>query len=433
MKDNGLVWFKNNLRVTDNQSLSEATSSCKEIIACFCFDPTIFNNQLFGFNKIEKYRAQFLIETVQQLKGNLDKYNIPLYVFHEHPKNVISDLIEKHNIKKVYSQKEWTQEEVITQNSVIKTLDIDTIEWVSHYDQFLFNPEDIPFEIEKTPQVFTAFRKKLEKYSTVQKTVSINNNFFQSKKENNTKIPTLKQLGLEQFEVPIHSAFPFKGGENNAFERLEEYFWNTNKLSYYKQTRNGLMGTDYSSKLSAWLANGSISAKSIYWEVKKYEKEVTKNSSTYWLVFELMWRDYFKYISLKHHDAIFKIDGILKTNYSWETDQNLINRWINGDTGKPFVDANMIELQKTGWMSNRGRQNVASYFAKELKLDWRIGAAYFESMLLDYDVHSNYGNWMYVAGVGNDPRDRKFNVDFQAERYDPSGKFQRLWLQPSLF
>ena len=84
-------------------------------------------------------------------------------------------------------------------------------------------------------------------------------------------------------------------------------------------------------------------------------------------------------------------------------------------------------------MSNRGRQNVASYFAKTLQLDWRIGAAYFESLLIDYDVHSNYGNWMYVAGVGNDPRDRTFNVKLQAERYDSNGKFQKLWLQETLF
>ena len=84
-------------------------------------------------------------------------------------------------------------------------------------------------------------------------------------------------------------------------------------------------------------------------------------------------------------------------------------------------------------MSNRGRQNVASYFAKDLLLDWRIGAAYFESQLMDYDVHSNYGNWMYVAGVGNDPRDRKFNIRMQAERYDEGGKFQRLWNQQTLF
>ena len=93
----------------------------------------------------------------------------------------------------------------------------------------------------------------------------------------------------------------------------------------------------------------------------------------------------------------------------------------------------MIEIKKTGWMSNRGRQNVASFFSKDLLMDWRMGAAYFESMLVDYDVHSNYGNWMYVSGVGNDPRDRKFNIRVQAERYDQGGKFQRMWNQKSLF
>ena len=89
----------------------------------------------------------------------------------------------------------------------------------------------------------------------------------------------------------------------------------------------------------------------------------------------------------------------------------------------------MIELRKTGFMSNRGRQNVASYFAKSLELDWRIGASYFESLLIDYDVHSNYGNWLYVAGVGNDPRDRKFNIKRQAEMYDAKGTYQKLWLK----
>ena len=147
----------------------------------------------------------------------------------------------------------------------------------------------------------------------------------------------------------------------------------------------------------------------------------------------MIWRDYFKYISLKHGNDIFKIGGILHKTYDWNTKSKAIENWKNGTTLEPFVNANMIELIKTGWMSNRGRQNVASYFAKTLQLDWRIGAAYFESLLIDYDVHSNYGNWMYVAGVGNDPRDRTFNVKLQAERYDSNGKFQKLWLQETLF
>ena len=147
----------------------------------------------------------------------------------------------------------------------------------------------------------------------------------------------------------------------------------------------------------------------------------------------MIWRDYFKYASLKHGNNFFKIGGILHKEYDWNTDSKAIENWKNGTTSETFVNANMIELKKTGWMSNRGRQNVASYFAKNLNLDWRIGAAYFESLLIDYDVHSNYGNWMYVAGVGNDPRDRTFNVKLQAERYDPDGKYQKLWLQESLF
>ena len=147
----------------------------------------------------------------------------------------------------------------------------------------------------------------------------------------------------------------------------------------------------------------------------------------------MIWRDYFKYISLKHGNDIFKIDGILKKANDWNLSASAIKQWQLGKTAEPFVNANMIELNKTGWMSNRGRQNAASYFAKNLKLDWRIGAAYFESLLIDYDVHSNYGNWMYVAGVGNDPRDRVFNVKLQAERYDYNNKFQNLWLQETLF
>ena len=132
---------------------------------------------------------------------------------------------------------------------------------------------------------------------------------------------------------------------------------------------------------------------------------------------------------MKYGNSIFKIGGILEKDYSWNNDTKLVEMWINGKTNEPFINANMIELFKTGFMSNRGRQNVASFFAKEWNLDWRIGASYFESMLIDYDVHSNYGNWMYLAGVGNDPRDREFNINRQADIYDKDYKFRKKWLK----
>lgn len=432
-KGKALVWLRNDLRIKDQASFYHATHKHETVIAFYSFDPLHYSDTGWGFKKTEAFRAQFLIETLDQLQKDLKEYNISLVIRHEEPSKGIQELIKEHAITDLYWQKEWTQEERERELEV-RTLCSDNISVHTHYDQFLFHPEDVPVEINQLPEVFTVFRKKCEKYSKVRSAfpdaaIMPENNLL-------TKVavlPDLEALGLNTPTTHPHSAFPFKGGSKAAELRMEHYFWDTEKLSFYKQTRNGLLGLDYSSKLSAWLANGAISARQIYWEIKEYEAQVQKNQSTYWLIFELIWRDYFKFISLKHQDKIFQLGGILQKDYQWKNNPKTIQAWIDGETREPFVNANMIELQKTGWMSNRGRQNVASYFAKNLLLDWRIGAAYFEAQLIDYDVHSNYGNWMYVAGVGNDPRDRKFNVRMQAERYDENGKFQRLWNQKSLF
>ena len=426
-----LVWFRNDLRTIDNAVLAEACSAKNKVIGIYCFDPKYFETNKYGFKITEKYRAKFLIETIEDLKRQLLLLNIDLLVFNTKPEAIIPEICAKYNFTDIYLQNDWTKDEMATENAIKAKLE--HVSFHKSYNQLLYHPEDINFEIEKTPQVFTVFRKKLEKYVAIREATVVKKLPESNRIENDTKIPTLHHLGIADFKTHVHSAFPFKGGETEALKRLDDYFFNTKKLGFYKKTRNGLVGIDYSSKFSSWLANGSISAKTIYWKVKQFEKEHYKNESTYWLIFELIWRDYFKYVSLKHGSQIFKLEGILRKDYEWSTNKNQIKKWINGETNSDFVNANMLELKQTGWMSNRGRQNVASYFAKELKLDWRIGAAYFESLLIDYDVHSNFGNWMYVAGVGNDPRDRKFNVQLQAERYDEQGKFRKLWLQPSLF
>tara|TARA_B110000238_G_scaffold201133_1_gene255092 strand:- start:23034 stop:24344 length:1311 start_codon:yes stop_codon:yes gene_type:complete len=431
-ENTALIWFRNNLRVHDNLSLKKATENHSKVIAVYFFDPKLFKTDAFGFQKTAKFRAKFLLETITDLKENLKALNITLLTYLESPENRIHVLCDALSISTIYTQKEWTREEVSTENLINSTLS-DTVYFTADYDQFLYHPDAVSKDFSKIPDVFTIFRKKLEK------TVKIDGEFSASKlpKENListvTAVPTMETLGFSDFKTATKTAFPFAGGETAAFERLQTYFFETKKVSNYKKTRNGLIGADYSTKFSPWLANGSLSAKTIYWKIKAYESEFGANQSTYWVVFELIWRDYFKYISLKYTSKIFKIGGILNKNYHWNTDQKTIQQWIQGETKDDFVNANMIELRETGFMSNRGRQNVASYFAKELLLDWRIGAAYFESMLIDYDVHSNYGNWMYVAGVGNDPRDRKFNTQLQAERYDQNHKYRKLWLEKTLF
>lgn len=432
-KQVNVVWFRNDLRVEDNPVLNNALNEDLPVIGLYCFEPRLYDSYFYGYKKTESFRAKFIIESLANLKTNLKELNVGLVVSTESPEEAFKSLQKNYAVASVFFQKEWTQEEIDVENKLKSALP--SAEFNSAFGQFLFHPDDVPFEaFSKIPEVFTHFRKKCEKQSSVREsagkpTAQAEANFI----EFNTEIPDLGTLGLEDVEEDSRTAFPYRGGEDQAIKRLNYYFWETEKLKYYKKTRNGLLGKDYSSKFSPWLANGCISPRTIYSEVKRFEKEIKKNQDTYWLVFELIWRDYFKYVSLKHGNAIFKIGGILNKDYDWHKSKPAFKEWTEGRTKDDFVNANMIELAKTGFMSNRGRQNVASYWAKTLKQDWRIGAAYFEAMLIDYDVHSNWGNWMYNSGVGNDPRDRKFNTQLQAERYDGNHKYRKTWLQDSLF
>ncbi|MEM9679740.1 MAG: DASH family cryptochrome, partial [Bacteroidota bacterium] len=381
-----LVWFRNDLRVHDNTVLHEACTSYERVIGVYCFDPRLFNDTLFGFKKTEKFRAHFLLQTLHDLKIQLEAINITLFTYISLPEHIIPKLCKDYDVNSVIFQKEWTQEERNVELEVATALNNSDVELRSFYNQFLFHPDDIDINADKVPNVFTAFRKKLEKYSSVRETLQPQKKDPKNLIPNNTTLPSLNNLGFDDPTPHTHSAFPFSGGETQALQRLEHYFFETKKVGYYKKTRNGLLGTDYSTKFSPWLANGSLSPRTVYWKVKQFEREFFKNESTYWVIFELIWRDYFKYISLKYGNKIFQLGGILERTYEWSSNETQVKNWIEGNTREPFVNANMMELKETGWMSNRGRQNVASYFAKELHLDWRIGAAYFESLLLDYDV-----------------------------------------------
>ncbi len=427
-----IVWFRNDLRVRDQISLSTALDQEHPVVGVYCFQPKHFEVTSYGFKKTEKFRAKFLIETLQNLQKNLQQINVPLWVDHQQIQDLFTQINQAFDIQNIFYQTEWTSEEMEEEELIRKALP--KVYLISQYNQFLFHPEDIPFEeFNQIPEVYTHFRKACEKKSKVRAEIPLPIPQQHQIEIPTSPIPLLSDLGFSDFKTHPDAAFPFQGGEDQAWQRLTHYFWEPKKLQYYKKTRNGLLGTDYSSKFSAWLANGSISAVSIYHQVKQFEKEIKKNQDTYWLIFELIWRDYFKYISLKHGNKIFQLGGILQRDYNWNFHPKALADWISGNTPEPFVNANMIEIAKTGFMSNRGRQNVNSFWAKEWKQDWRAGAAYFEAMLIDYDVHSNWGNWMYNSGVGNDPRDRKFNIKSQAERYDKNNKYQNTWLQEKLF
>ena len=161
------------------------------------------------------------------------------------------------------------------------------------------------------------------------------------------------------------------------------------------------MGNNYSSKLSPWLANGSISIKHVYYETKKYEKKHGHSNETKVFLDELFWRDFNRFWMLHNGAKAFSSYGIYnRTYYNWVNDMNTIKRWREGRTGMPIVDALMREMNTTGFMPNRGRMVVASYFTMDLRQDWRYGAYHFEEKLIDHDVHSNTGGWNFSGGIG---------------------------------
>jgi len=413
------------MRVEDNSSLTKAINNSENVIGFINIDPKNFLSTKYGFKKTEKYRVKFLLETISDLKSQLDKLNISLIITHKDFGQSINEIINQFEVTSIYTQTEWTRDELKEESFIPEEINL-----IKDFDQFLFSPNDVRSLYDNIPRGFSNFRKKCEKYLSVNNTLSIPKSLNSDNKISvDYSIPSLSDLGFKDFEVHKDSVFRFKGGETNAKNRIRNYFFETRNVSTYKLTRNGLIGEDYSSKFSPWLANGSVSVKYIFKSLKEYEKEVEKNDSTYWLYFELIWRDFFKYVSMQHKDKFFNKDGIYGEDKEWSDDQDILLNWINGKTNEPFVNANMIELSQTGFMSNRGRQNVSNYLTKELKIDWRIGAEYFESMLIDYDVHSNYGNWLYNAGIGNDSMPfRKFNPKLQSERYDPDKLYEKIWL-----
>jgi deoxyribodipyrimidine photo-lyase len=425
-----IVWFKTDLRLTDNETLIKAIAQSEQIIPVYCFDNSHFETTKYGFKKTGSYRAQFLLESLQDLDANLRKIGSGLLIVKGKPEVEIPKIVQQYKAQKVFAKREVAYEEKQTEKLVLEELYKLRCELETLSTSTLYHAEDLPFSIKDIPDIFSNFRKKTEKDAQIRKSFAAPT-AIASPEIPKMNLPTLEDLGLEFSEIDSRAAIKFVGGETQAINRLNHYFYETKCLSNYKETRNGMLGENYSSKFSAWLAHGCISPRFIYEEIKKYEKQFGANDSTYWLIFELLWRDFFRFMFKKHQTKFFLFEGIkTEKENSKSLNEKLVSQWINGATDSDFINANMLEMKLTGFMSNRGRQNVASFFCNELNMDWRFGAAYFETQLIDYDVCSNWGNWAYLAGVGNDPRGHRwFNIEKQAGDYDKNKIYRKLWLE----
>jgi len=431
MSSTAIVWFRNDLRVHDNEALISALSKHDFIIPVYILDDRFLKEKTsFGFAKTGLFRTKFILEALQDLRQNLESKGSSLILRQGIAEHILSDLAKETNAQCVYCNRERTFEEITIQDNLEKSL------WKLgkelHYvrGKMLYYTSDLPFPVSQVPDVFTQYRKEIESTTRVREPYDVPDVMpFPEISLNRGEVPSLADYGFTTNEKGSSEKLHFQGGETAGLNQLNYYLWKTDLIQNYKNTRNGFMGWDYSSKFSPWLSQGCLSPKQIYRELKLYEAEKGANESTYWLYFELLWRDYFRLMAKKYGNRLFYKSGIRGKKQKVSADMNDFKIWANGNTGVPLVDACMQQLNQTGFMSNRGRQIVASFLVNDLNLDWRMGAEYFESLLIDYDPCSNYGNWNYLAGIGNDPReDRYFNIASQAKKYDPNGEFVQFYI-----
>ena len=447
----GLVWLRTDLRLTDHEALVTAVDSCEEVVFAYCVDPRHWELNEHGWPKQGWHRYRLIVEALADLRQQIEARGAQLVILQGLPEveiaayamglgkgcvyamglGIYTAFAQAHGIGCVYAHKEVTHEETTVEAALEKSLWALNIRFELYWNHTLFHIEDIPFPIKHLPDIFTQFRKAVEAESKVRPLQPCIKGFSGFAVAERGQMPEPESLGLQAPDTAGPSPdYQMEGGETAALAYLQTYIEQRQLIRTYKETRNGLLGMDYSTKLSAWLSVGAISAKTIYYQIKAHEAAHGANDSTYWVVFELLWRDYFRFVARKFGRKIFSVDGIRpKEGIPHHIDAGTFLAWTEGRTGIPFIDANMRQLQRTGFMSNRGRQNVASFLVNDLGQNWTAGAAWFESHLIDYDPCSNWGNWCYVAGVGNDPRpNRYFNILKQAKDYDPHGRFMRYWL-----
>ena len=422
-----LYWFRNDLRLSDNPSLNLAIEKSEEILFAYNYDTSNDKESSWGFKKTSQHRKSFLFQGVSELKSELNQYGHSLNIYVDDSVTILNNLVKKYKIDTIFCE----SIEVYEETKQIELLEREGVNVSCFWQSSLFMKHQLPFSIEEIPNVFTEFRKKIEDEGiTPNKPINISK-----------KIASIKSIDDKQLidlNTNLHdyrkSSFPisykeFMGGGKTGKRYLNSYF-QSDKPKKYKETRNELMGVNFSTKFSPWLATGYLSAREIFFNLKKYESKITKNESTYWIFFELLWRDYFRFIMIKYGDKLFYKNGLNLTTQNINHDDENYMSWIEGKTDDSFINAGMIELKATGFLSNRMRQIVASYLINELSCDWRAGAAWFESQLIDYDVYSNQGNWAYMAGCGTDPRGgRFFNIEKQKKMYDSKSIYQNFWNQ----
>lgn len=405
-----LLWFTNNLRLDDNEVFN-AVANDNNVHCIYIHDPRTEHFFHLGEKHLGVHRAQFLEQTLCALDQQLSTLGQCLERVDGDYLESLTQQVQRHSIDKIVTSRHtgsYEQRAITSIATRFPHLQIEILETAT-----LFLESQLPFTISELDKSFTPFRKRVEDLA-IDQPIS---------RPTSLPPPISPKSSKPSALVPEG----FHGGEIAAEKHLERYFNSAAPLSY-KETRNALDDWQSSTKFSPWLAVGALSSRRVIARLHEYESRHGGNESTYWIKFELLWREYFQWYAHRWGDRLYAFKGPNNRNPLTSYYAERFRAWREGHTPYPIINAAMKQLKATGYLSNRARQLVASCLVHELAIDWRYGAEYFEQQLLDFDVASNWGNWQYLAGVGADPRGhRKFNLEKQTEIYDPEQRFINSW------
>lgn len=396
-----LFWFRRDLRLIDNHGLYEALKLELPVLPIFIFDTNILDKLE---NKEDK-RVDFIFQALEKLNEYLEKQGKSIQIFYGKPLEIYENLSQQYEIGNVFCNEDYEPYAIKRDQEIKDFLASKNINFYLFKDQVIFQKDEITKADGKPYTVYTPYSKQwLLKFNDQ------NLEFFASEK----KLENL--LNIEKQNITL---------ENIGFKKTN-YLFETPKINLeilekYQETRD--FPTLETSQMSVHLRFGTISARKLV----KLASEL--NDNTY--LKELIWREFFMQIlwyfpNVIHHSFKEKYDNI-----AWENNEELFQKWCEGKTGYPIVDAGMRELNETGLMHNRVRMVCASFLTKHLLIDWRIGEAYFAEKLIDYDLSANNGNWQWSAGSGCDaaPYFRVFNPEEQQKKFDPKFIYIKKWVK----
>ncbi len=396
-----IFWFRRDLRLEDNAALYHALKSGLQVLPIFVFDISILNQ----LEDKTDARVSFIHQTISTLKKELEALGTSLYVHHGTATEAFGKLLNEYSVKAVYTNHDYEPSAIARDEHITTLLGELGIPLKTYKDQCIFEKCEVTKDDGKPYTVFTPYKNKwLAKLNDFYLSSYPTENYFKNLYQTTAfTLPSLTEVGFEQ--SAIH--FP----PTTDFEHL---------LKDY-QTNRDYPALGATTRLSVHLRFGTVS-------IRKLAKLAQQTSDT-WLS-ELIWRDFYFQI-LYHFPHATK--GAFKPQYDaiqWRNNEVEFEKWCNGQTGYPIVDAGMRELNTTGFMHNRVRMIVASFLTKHLLIDWRWGEAYFAKKLLDFDLSANNGGWQWAAGSGCDaaPYFRIFNPYEQTKKFDADLKYIRKWV-----